>query len=83
MFMSSPKCEIRHFHVVVGQKCTKKGDAHAKVFVSLNKFKPIAFLQFSLPLPLPSLLLKLPINLSGAALISLTCSRFMVASSSL
>ena len=81
MFMSSPKREIRHFHVVVGQKCTKKGDAHAKVFVSLNKFKPIAFLQFSLPLS--SLLLKLPINLSGAALISLTCSRFMVASSSL
>ena len=81
MFMSSPKREIRHFHDVVGQKCTKKGDAHAKVFVSLNKFKPIAFLQFSLPLP--SLLLKLPINLSGAALISLTCSRFMVASSSL
>ena len=62
MFMSSPKREIRHFHVVVGQKCTKKGDAHAKVFVSLNKFKPIAFLQFSLPLPSP--LLKLPINLS-------------------
>ena len=81
MFMSSPKREIRHFHVVVGQKCTKKGDAHAKVFVSLNKFKPIAFLQFLLPLQ--SLLLKLPINLSGAALISLTCSRFMVASSSL
>ena len=41
LFMSSIKRKIRHFHVVVaktGKKCTKKGDARAKLlFCLLNQ----------------------------------------------
>ena len=55
MYTFSTKRKIRHLYVfraVTARKCTKRRDARAKLLFCLSK--PIAFLPFSLPLPLPS-----------------------------
>ena len=49
----------RGSRAVTAKKCTKKPDARVKIFVLV--IKPIAFLTTSLPWPLPSSDLKVPI----------------------
>ena len=50
---------------MTAKKCTKKRNASAKLLFCQSK--PIAFLPFSLPLPLPSSSVKLPKEASNAA----------------
>ena len=62
VFTSSIKHEIRHFHVVVieGQQRIQKCVMHMYAALLFCYSKAIAFLPFSLPLPLLSSLVKLP-----------------------